>query len=93
MSHSAPHHKCCHTDPVLSRVVELYRELIAHDGFGELRIDVRILKRRQKEVIVTCGKQYRYVVDMPESALEDGATPEIERLQGDAPEVPVRVET
>lgn len=54
-------------DPVLARIGQLYRELIAHDGFGEMRIDVRILKRRQKEVIVTCGKQYRFVVDGAET--------------------------
>ena len=48
------------------RVSQLYHELLDHDGFGELRIDVRILKRKQKEIIITCGKQYRYVIDAPE---------------------------
>lgn len=58
--------KCLCEDPVMVRLADFYRELIAHEGFGELRIDVRILKRRQKEVIITCGRQYRYVVDLPE---------------------------
>jgi len=48
---------------VVDRFIELYRELLAHDGFGEIWIEVRILKRRQKEIIIHCGKQYRYVVD------------------------------
>ena len=48
---------------VVTRFIELYRELVAHDGFGEIRVEIRILKRRQKEVIIHCGKQYRYVVD------------------------------
>lgn len=61
---------CWCEDPVMLRLSELYRELIAHDGFGELRVDVRILKRKQKEVIITCGKQYRYVVDGPEQNKE-----------------------
>jgi hypothetical protein len=36
---------------------------LQHDGFGEIRVEVKILKRRQKEVILHCGKQYRFVVD------------------------------
>lgn len=48
---------------VLNKIVQLYTELFAHDGYGEIRIEMRILKRGQKEVIVHCGKQYRFVVD------------------------------
>lgn len=47
----------------LRKLEELYRGLLAHDGFGDLRVEMRILKRGQKEVILHCGKQYRYVVD------------------------------
>lgn len=53
---------------ILTKVQTLYAELIAHDGFGELRIEVRLLRRGQKEIIIHCGKQYRYVVD--DAALE-----------------------
>lgn len=41
----------------------LFEELLEHEGFGELRVDMRLLKRGQKEVIIYCGKQYRYVLD------------------------------
>jgi len=41
---------------------ELYDELFAHDGYGELRVEIRLLKRGQKEVIIHCGKQHRFVV-------------------------------
>lgn len=41
----------------------LFDELLRHDGFGDLRVEMRLLKRGQKEVIIYCGKQYRYVVD------------------------------
>lgn len=41
----------------------LYNMLAEHDGYGEMSIDFRILKRGQKEIIIHCGKQYRYVVD------------------------------
>lgn len=48
---------------VLNRLLGLYEDLFAHDGFGEIRVEIRLLKRGQKEVILHCGKQHRYVVD------------------------------
>lgn len=48
---------------VLAKLNDLYREAFAHDGFAELKVEIRILRRGQKEVILHCGKQYRYVVD------------------------------
>lgn len=48
---------------VLAKLNELYTEAFAHDGFAEIRVEIRILRRGQKEVILHCGKQYRYVVD------------------------------
>lgn len=50
-------------EDVLKRVQTLYTEVFAHDGYGDIRIEVRLLRRGQKEVIIHCGKQYRYVVD------------------------------
>ena len=60
---------------VVARLIALYADLLTHDGFGEIRVEVRILKRRQKEVIIHCGKQYRFVVDfvpghVPQDLLE-----------------------
>ena len=37
--------------------------MFSHDGYGNFSVSVRILKRGQKEVIIDCGKQYRYVLD------------------------------
>lgn len=48
---------------VLAKLKDLYTEAIAHDGFAELKVEIRILRRGQKEVILHCGKQYRYVID------------------------------
>ncbi len=48
---------------VLAHIGELYGELIERDGFGEVTVVVRILKRGQKEVLVRCTKESRYVVD------------------------------
>lgn len=52
--------------PLKLKLMELVDDVLTHDGFGDIRIEVKILKRRQKEVILHCGKQYRFVVDMPD---------------------------
>lgn len=48
---------------VKNKLCEIYDEVFAHDGFGEFRVEMRLLKRGQKEVILHCGKQYRFVVN------------------------------
>ncbi len=48
---------------VLAKLNGLYNEAVMHDGFAEIKVEIRILRRGQKEVILHCGKQYRYVVD------------------------------
>ena len=58
----------CHED-VKKRMDALYNMLVEHDGYGEMRIDFRILKRGQKEIIIHCGKQYRYVVEVSQKCL------------------------
>ncbi|MEQ1813146.1 MAG: hypothetical protein ABL860_01655 [Candidatus Nitrotoga sp.] len=54
-------------DKVCDLFVSLYREVFAHDGYGEIQVEMRLLKRGQKEVILHCGKQYRFVIDWPGS--------------------------
>jgi len=60
----------CHED-VKNRITALYNMLAAHDGYGEMSIDFKILKKGQKEIIIHCGKQYRYVVDSAQRCLRD----------------------
>lgn len=50
-------------EQILTKVRELYLELFRHEGYGDLRIEVKIKKAGQKEVILHCGKQYRFFVD------------------------------
>jgi len=50
----------------------LCEELLEHEGFGELRMEMRLLKRGQKEVIIHCGKQYRYVLDFQMQGTPNG---------------------
>ena len=59
----------------LSRIFD---ELIRHDGYGEFKVELRILKRGQKEVLIHYGKQYRYVIDfqqLAEPALQQDEVP------------------
>jgi hypothetical protein len=49
---------------VKARLHALYGELFARDGYRTLRVELRILCRGQKEVILDCGKQYGFVVDL-----------------------------
>jgi hypothetical protein len=50
-------------DEVLKKFAELYLSLFEHDGFGDIRLEMKIKKAGQKEVIIHCGKQYRFLVD------------------------------
>jgi len=60
----------CHED-VKKRIHALYNMLVEHDGYGEIHIDFKILKKGQKEIIIHCGKQYRYVVDSAQRCLRE----------------------
>lgn len=51
-----------HPDPE-AQLVKLFADLLRHDGYGSMKVKVRLLKRGQKEVVLHCGRQYRYVVD------------------------------
>lgn len=56
---------------VKSRIDTVLEELLAHDGFGSFEVEVRLLKRRQKEVILHYGRQFRFVVDFVCDAPDD----------------------
>ncbi|MDR1351375.1 MAG: hypothetical protein LBJ59_11510 [Zoogloeaceae bacterium] len=53
---------------VLEKLKDLYLEAFAHDGFAGIQVEIRFLRRGQKEVILHCGKQYRFIVDYPPEA-------------------------
>ncbi|GAB7563000.1 hypothetical protein LG202_10390 [Methylobacillus methanolivorans] len=56
--------------PVKTCLINLLDELVEHDGFGSLKVDIRLLRRGQKEIIIDCGKQYRFVVDFQPASNE-----------------------
>jgi hypothetical protein len=64
---------------IKKKLMDLYTEIFQHEGYGSLRVEMRFLKRGQKEIVLICGKEYRYVVDYPAeaaSASRQAGTPE-----------------
>ncbi|WDP88215.1 MAG: hypothetical protein HUN04_24720 [Desulfobacter sp.] len=59
------------SDPLafLEKFITLYRELLAHDGYGDMAINIRLAKRGQKEIRLLCGREYRFRIDIPEDNL------------------------
>ncbi|TVM16929.1 hypothetical protein DPQ33_11035 [Oceanidesulfovibrio indonesiensis] len=54
---------------VVEKLVDLYTDLFLHEGYGNMSVEIKFLKKGQKEVLIRCGKDYRFVVDYP----QDGA--------------------
>ncbi len=48
---------------VLDQFIYLYEDLVRHDGYGEIKVEIRTLQSNRKEVVLSCGKQYRFVID------------------------------
>lgn len=44
----------------LNKIVDEY---LMHDGWGHFEMDMKILTRHQKEVILRAGREYRFVID------------------------------
>ena len=60
-------------EDIFAQFISLYCELFNHNGFGDMRIEMRILRRNQKELIIHCGKQYRYVLDCDQALANESA--------------------
>jgi hypothetical protein len=60
-------------EQIFEQLLTLYCDLFNHDGFGDIRVEMRILRRNQKELIIHCGKQYRYVLDCNQALANESA--------------------
>ena len=49
-------------DAAETKLISLFRELVDYTGFGELKVDVSTLRNGKKEVILSSGKKYRFVL-------------------------------
>ena len=50
----------------LNKFISLYQDLIAHDGFSDMEVTIRLVKRNKKEVCLKCGREYRFPIIVPE---------------------------
>jgi RNase P/RNase MRP subunit POP5 len=50
---------------IKNRLSSMFDDLLGHNGYGQIQIDMRLLRRGQKEIILRCGKEYRFVVEFP----------------------------
>ncbi len=50
---------------VRTKLTELFDDMFNHDGHSNLKIKISFLRRGQKEILLCCGKEYRFVVDYP----------------------------
>ncbi len=49
----------------LKKFISLYQDLRAHDGYGDMALRIRLGNRGKKEVCLECGREYRYLIDIP----------------------------
>ncbi|MCG8426012.1 MAG: hypothetical protein MI754_01485 [Chromatiales bacterium] len=49
----------------LKQFIELYQDLINHDGYGDMTVSVRLVQGGNKEVSLLCGREYRYQIGNP----------------------------
>ncbi len=63
-------------DAVKKELLSIFEDAFQHDGFSDFRVEIKILKRKQKEVIIHYGKQYRYVLDyLNQDAIKETSEP------------------
>ena len=51
---------------LVAKLIELYADLFQHEGYGSMGVEIKFLKKGQKEVLIRCGKDYRYVINYEE---------------------------
>jgi hypothetical protein len=60
----------------------LVDDLLLHEGFGKIELDMKILTRRQKEIIVRGSKEHRFVLDFMNDGARVESLPERRERQG-----------
>jgi len=59
-------------DSARKLLMKTFDYLLEHDGSSHLEVSMKILKRGQKEILIQCGRVYRFVVDDPARCSGDG---------------------
>jgi hypothetical protein len=48
----------------------LLDSILEHQGYGEIKLDIKWAKQGHKEVIITAGKQFRFIVPVEKKSKE-----------------------
>ena len=49
-------------DRAEAKLMELFRGMADHNGFSELRVEVNLLKKGKKDVVLSSGKDFHFVL-------------------------------
>jgi hypothetical protein len=66
-----PSNKWVNLAPARDKLNALFMDILEHPGFGELHVNIRILKDARKEVVLCCGKEYRFVLTQATSMADE----------------------
>ena len=58
-----------------TRMNALLDEYLLHDGWGHLEMDMKILSRQQKEIVIHAGREFRFLVDFKNAAAREDTRP------------------
>jgi len=63
-------------DAAEAKLMELFRGMVAHNGVSKLQIEVKLLKKGRKNVVLSSGKDYHFVLKpvqkTAQTPMEDG---------------------
>ena len=57
--------------PAQAKLNALFMDILEHPGFGELHVNIRIMKDARKEVVLCCGKEYRFVLTQKSNGITE----------------------
>lgn len=49
-------------EPAQDKLMELFRGMVEHDGVSRLQVEVNPLKKGRKNVVLSSGKDYHFVL-------------------------------
>lgn len=49
---------------LLNKFIELYEDLITHEGYGDMQVSIRTSQRNRKHVSLHCGCEYTFDVEI-----------------------------
>ena len=66
-----------HRREVVDKLVACFDEALRHEGYADITVSLRYRRKNEKEIIVHFGKEWRYVVRIPQES-----TPSHQAVEG-----------